>query len=1020
MALLLFLGNSVLLPPLANAGGPRYVAGSSYFDPATKGTPVTWAQGAVHYYTDQGNLSTLLPGTAADAFVADAFGRWTGVFTAALSATRDGQLDEDVSGANVTMLADGSVNLPADILPAATAKPVAIVYDADGAVTEALYGSSSSCFTNAVFSLPPSMGTDAHFTHALIVLNGVCATTQDQLADMKYRLIREIGRVLGLDWSQVNLNPSPGSLPGFSVMHELDSFSCVPISACYGASAATLKTDDRAAISRLYPVTAANIASFPGKQLFYEFTFRVQGSVRFVGANGLPGPPMQGVNVVARWIDPVTRAVSNTFVASCVSGFKFRGNAGNPLTGFTDDSGSRFDQFGSDDPAFEGSFDLAGMEPGAGAIAAEFLLTVEPIDPFWSQYVGPYAPAQVWPSGVSPSIIVRPIRGGNLNQDILMQGSATKSSDRFGAQNAATPAALPPGGDWNSSLSSYGAADYFRLSGQANRTLSVEVTALNEAGVATQSKALPAIGIWTVPNDASPAEAFTLIPFNTGTFGLTRLDHVSLLRATDFRLGIADYRGDGRPDFQYHARVFYGDRVIPARASVGGGSVLSIQGLGFRSNTTIMIGAASAPLLGISVGQLQTLAPALPDGVQDVLLFDPATGASAAMTAAVTYGAGPNDTIKLLSGTNPPTPVGAAAPNPFCVRVAGPDGATPVAGASVVFQSAPAASLSACGGAASCTVLTDQSGQASTAASLRTHAPSTITAQLAPASYSPAKQVVTTLVPAAASALDIAMASENIWVAEGATFDLPVSARVIASGVPQSARSVNFQIVQGNGSLSSANATTDAGGNAVTTVHLAAIAREVQILACVAPANLPCTRLLTVFPVAPSRLRLQPVSGNLQVLSVGQPFQPLRVRISDSDDPSKAHPVAGASVLFQATITRPQNDGPTVMIGDTNIHRNPPPVILGSYQLTAISGADGLAAIFPPTSEVPAVEIQGMAYTGLASLALDLRVLAPLPTPVIPARTLAVKVKTVLMRSGILRTPTLPSRPRERSATSLR
>jgi len=50
--------------------------------------------------------------------------------------------------------------------------------------------------------------------------------------------------------------------------------------------------------------------------------------------------------------------------------------------------------------------------------------------------------------------------------------------------------------------------------------------------------------------------------FNTFNFGMTRLDAV-LLATANFRLGISDYRGDGRPDFRYRARVFYGDRVIP-------------------------------------------------------------------------------------------------------------------------------------------------------------------------------------------------------------------------------------------------------------------------------------------------------------------------------------------------------------------------------------------------------------------------------------------------------------------------
>jgi hypothetical protein len=137
----------------ARAGGPRYVAGSTYFDPGVKGTPLTWAGGNITYYTDPGDLSPILPGPAADDFVADAFTRWTSIPTAALSATHAGQLGEDVSGLNVTVTASG-ITAPADILPSANF-PVAIVYDADGAVTDALLGQgagdANACANNAAF-----------------------------------------------------------------------------------------------------------------------------------------------------------------------------------------------------------------------------------------------------------------------------------------------------------------------------------------------------------------------------------------------------------------------------------------------------------------------------------------------------------------------------------------------------------------------------------------------------------------------------------------------------------------------------------------------------------------------------------------------------------------------------------------------------------------------------------------------------------------------------------------------------
>jgi hypothetical protein len=189
----------LMLPRLLRAGGPHTIAGTSYFDPAVKGTPLTWSQGSVSYDTDRGNLSPVLPSTTADAFVADAFSRWTSISTA---AARAGQLAEDVSGANVSA-SGGTITLPADIRPSATNRPVAIVYDADGAVTNALLGqgagSESSCFRNAVYGGVDSFSTEAHLLHALVILNGVCAHSSAQLPDMEYLLVRVLGRVLGLD-----------------------------------------------------------------------------------------------------------------------------------------------------------------------------------------------------------------------------------------------------------------------------------------------------------------------------------------------------------------------------------------------------------------------------------------------------------------------------------------------------------------------------------------------------------------------------------------------------------------------------------------------------------------------------------------------------------------------------------------------------------------------------------------------------------------------------------------------------
>ncbi len=204
---------------LARAGGPRYIAGISYFNQGTAGTPLTWAQGVVNYYTDQGSLSATVSGPQGDALVADAFSQWTSISTAALSVTHAGQLAEDVNGSNVYRNSDGTITMPADIMPTATGTPVGIVYDADGTVTDALLGQgagdASECFGNAVFGGLDNFGVDAYFLHALVVLNGNCVAQLPD-PDVEYRLVRVLGQVLGLGWSQMNLNvqtDNPRRLP---------------------------------------------------------------------------------------------------------------------------------------------------------------------------------------------------------------------------------------------------------------------------------------------------------------------------------------------------------------------------------------------------------------------------------------------------------------------------------------------------------------------------------------------------------------------------------------------------------------------------------------------------------------------------------------------------------------------------------------------------------------------------------------------------------------------------------------
>ena len=374
----------------SRAGGPAFIAGSGYAA-GVEGQALIWANGTVQYFTDQGDLSPILPGAQADAFVATAFSAWTSISGVALTASQGGHLAEDVNGSNIVVAANGTITAPADITSSATGTPVGIVYDYDGTVTDALLGQGAGgledCFTNAVYGGPDNFSTGGNIVHALVVINGICAATSAQLPDIQYRLVRVLGRIVGLGWSQANLNvltqiptPTSADFAGFPVMHFTDPITCVPISACY-PNAAVPKMDDMDALARLYPVSGNTQAAG-----------RIYGSVYFTDASGNAVQPMQGVNVVARLI--ASGQPSRQYVVTSVSGFAFCGNAGNIIDGYVDGNDLRYDRWGSDDPSLEGFYDLGQLMIPTGQTIAEYQLSVEALDPNWSLDIEPYAPTQ--------------------------------------------------------------------------------------------------------------------------------------------------------------------------------------------------------------------------------------------------------------------------------------------------------------------------------------------------------------------------------------------------------------------------------------------------------------------------------------------------------------------------------------------------------------------------------------------------------------------------------------------------
>ena len=147
---------------------------------------------------------------------------------------------------------------------------------------------------------------------------------------------------------------------------------------------------------------------------------------------------------------------------------------------------------------------------------------------------------------------------------------------------------MPATGIWCGPVGPGGPNRLVRLPGPGNRTFTVVTQALNEMGAPTNSKAMPSIGVWDGFDAVSAAPVGAAPGLNGLAAGETWL-RVATSEADIVRIGIADRRGDGRPDYAYNGWVLYADTVEPARAAASGGTI-TIYGMGFRPGDTVLVG----------------------------------------------------------------------------------------------------------------------------------------------------------------------------------------------------------------------------------------------------------------------------------------------------------------------------------------------------------------------------------------------------------------------------------------------
>lgn len=986
-ARLCLLGLPLLALPSALAGGPKYVAGVSYFNPAVLGQPIVWANGSVPYFVDQGPLGPL-SNQQAVAMVDAAADLWNAVPTAAVTLTNAGSLVEDVNGSNV-LAGNGYLAAPADVTPAATSTPVAVIFDSDGSVIDALEGAGASepdnCALNGPLVWIDNFNPNATFAHGVIVLNGRCATTANLLETMSYQLERAFGRILGLDFSQVNDNAQnltatePNAELGWPVMQPVN-VECGPAGGPCIPNPTQLRLDDIAALNRLYPVTAANLASFPGKELTAANTVSIQGTISFRSGQG-----MQGVNVVARPLDASGNPLYQ-YTVTFVSGAYFAGNHGNPVTGWTDSQGNRLDRFGSNQPALEGFFDLSGMPLPPGMTTANYQITFEAVNPLYidSVSVGPYILGSPSPSGTMPTFTFAGLQAGStttLNATIANSAAEIlgalfpdplpgpspiagpiRAPDRIQPPTPAIealpfsslraigtetqPRPLPATGTWTSRLGSVGQSDWFTLPVRANRTLTIVAQALDETGTPSASKAMPAIGVWDGYDPIETAAAAYSPAADGQAPGETWL-RISTSGGEIVRLAIADQRGDGRPDYLYRGWVLYADTVSPTRLPATGETIV-IRGTGFRTGDTVQVGGTAAQVISILPTEITAIAPAAGPGVtgsQDVTVNDlPSFNATAIISGGLSYDSVGGDSLTLI--TAPANQVPLNVPQPFTVLAEGADG-NPAGGITVLYSIASGAATLGCGQTV-CSVTTTGDGRATLAVTATSTSIAVVTASLTNGASVQAHFSGTT--PPSLTAL-----TPTLYLAAGATISWPVQALVLNGGAPSSGQQVAWQSSTGI-TASTGSVTTGSDGTASATLTVGPLS-EGQTATSTACLNATTTCVaFTAFGARPQYASLTTVSGTSQSIATSTTPAPVVFRVLDMD----GNEMAGATVSITQALYAWAPPCPRQ-------GRCPQTQLLVQQTTTATSALDGSITLTPLTLPGIATNLQGLAATGNAA-----------------------------------------------------
>jgi len=492
-----------------------------------------------------------------------------------------------------------------------------------------------------------------------------------------------------------------------------------------------------------------------------------------------------------------------------------------------------------------------------------------------------------------------------------------------------------------------GRTDWFAFPVRAGHTFTIVTEALNESGLPTETKALPAIGVWDAFKAISAPTINWAPALNGYATGETWLQ-VTASADDIVRLGITDMRGDGRPDYAYNGWVLYADTVQPARLSAAGGPIV-IRGMGFRPSDTVFVGGQKAIVTSVSPSEITAIAPAAAPGTTgsvDVEVDDlPMFYAMAILPGGISYDSATGDSLTLNTAPANTVPIGV--PIPFTVTALGPD-LTPAGGVTVNFSVVSGNATLACG-SSTCYISATGDGVATVNVTAPSSGPSVVMALLTNGASLQAHFN-------GGTPPTIASLTPTLSIAAGATMNWTTQALALSNGAPAPGQIVAWQTNGYIQPIGTPSSTTNSSGIASKALSVGPLSEGQQ---STSTACLNGTSQCTTFAALGARPEyawLEAVSGTAQTIPVFATPAVITLRVRDMN----GNPMAGGNVtLYQSLYAWTPPCPPR--------GRCVQAPLLASQTATAISALDGTVTFAPISIPGVATNLVALAVTGNSS-----------------------------------------------------